>query len=244
MMSDSPDGVVLEYSDATKHYRSHVAIEAVTMQVRPRQTWALLGPNGSGKSTLIRLALGQATPSSGTARLFGVPFGELTSPGRRVGAQTDKMGFETGMTARTHLRIVAGATGTPRSHVDEALRSVDLMHAERVPFGRFSTGMKQRLGFAAAILAKPPLLILDEPFNGLDLDSTERHINYIERHRAEGGASLVATHHIPEIIRIATHVAVVLNRLIWQGPVDEFTRSDSVGAVDAYRHVLREGSPR
>lgn len=243
-MVDSPDGVVLEYSDATKRYRSHVAIEAVTMQVRTGQTWALLGPNGSGKSTLIRLALAQAAPSSGTARLFGVPFDELSAPGRRVGAQTDKMGFETGMTARTHLRIIAGATGVPRSHVEEALRSVDLIDSERVPFGRFSTGMKQRLGFAAAILARPPLLILDEPFNGLDLDSTERHIDYIERHRAEGGASLVATHHIQEIVRIATHVAVVRNRMIWQGTVDEFTGSDSIGAIDAYRHVLREGSPR
>ncbi|BDZ48869.1 hypothetical protein GCM10025867_11100 [Frondihabitans sucicola] len=151
-----------------KEFRGHAAVDDISFTVPRGRVVGLLGPNGAGKTTTMRMLLGLAGITRGTATVLGRPYGELTSPARSVGAVLDAGGLHPGRTGRQHLLIAAAAVGAPRSKADELLDEVGLASGAHRKIGTWSLGMRQRLALATALLGDPRVLVLDEPANGLD----------------------------------------------------------------------------
>jgi ABC-2 type transport system ATP-binding protein len=207
----------------TKRYESKVAVNALTFDVRPQVVTGFLGPNGSGKSTTLRLILGLDAPDSGYSTIGGRPYRDLRWPLREVGAMLEAGAFHPGRTARDHLAALAASNSVPRARVDEVLALVGLESAARRRAGTFSLGMAQRLGIAAALLGDPPVLLLDEPVNGLDPEGIHWIRGLLRGLAAEGRAVLVSSHFIAEMAQVAEHLIVIgQGRLLADTSVNEF----------------------
>jgi ABC-2 type transport system ATP-binding protein len=150
-----------------KRYGEVMAVDGVSFSLDAGTVTGFLGPNGAGKSTTLRLLLGLATPTTGTALISGRRYQELEQPNRLVGAVLESNDFHPGRSGRDHLRVLAAATSIDQSRVDDLLDVVGLASAARRPVKGYSLGMRQRLGLAGALLGDPRLLVLDEPANGL-----------------------------------------------------------------------------
>ena len=200
---------MLEARGLRKRYGSTVAVDGLSFIVRPGVVTGFVGPNGAGKSTTMRLFLGLDAPDAGAALVGGRPYAELASPLREVGALLDAGAFHPGRSAREHLRWLAASNGLPRGRVDEVLDQVGLVRATRRRAGGFSLGMAQRLGIAAALLGDPPILLLDEPVNGLDLDGIRWIRGLLRSLAAEGRAVLVSSHLMSELEDAADHLIVI-----------------------------------
>lgn len=159
---------MIELRQLTKRYGAVTAVDALTCTVRPGRVTGFLGPNGAGKSTTMRLLLGLDRPTAGSATIGGRPYVKLRSPMRAVGALLDARAVHPRRSAVDHLLSLAYTNGIGRARATEVLSLVGLEHAGARRVGGFSIGMKQRLGLAVALLGDPPVLILDEPMNGLD----------------------------------------------------------------------------
>src|SRR3954469_2306801 len=157
----------IAFDSLTKHYGEVTALDGLTAQVIPGRITAFLGANGSGKTTSMRLLLGLSEPDSGRATIDGERYVDLRHPTRRVGAVLDQ-GFHPNRSARNHLRIVAAQAAMPVERVPEVLDLVELGAAADRRARGFSPGMRQRLALASALVGDPEILVLDEPFNGLD----------------------------------------------------------------------------
>jgi ABC-2 type transport system ATP-binding protein len=199
----------LEAQGLRKRYGSTVAVDGLSFTVRPGVVTGFVGPNGAGKSTTMRLFLGLDAPDTGTALVGGRPYAELASPLREVGALLDAGAFHPGRSAREHLRWLAASNGLPRGRVDEVLDQVGLVRATRRRVGGFSLGMAQRLGIAAALLGDPPILLLDEPVNGLDPDGIRWIRKLLRSLAAEGRVVLVSSHLMSELEDTADHLIVI-----------------------------------
>lgn len=160
--------VVIRTDRLTRRFGDLVAVDVLSVDVPCGGVTGLVGPNGSGKSTLIRMLLDLIRPSSGTADVLGHPITSPQAYASQVGALIEAPAFVPGLSARANLRSLARLRGLPGSRVEEVLGIVGLMGREQEPVKRFSLGMKQRLGIAAALLPDPQVLVLDEPTNGLD----------------------------------------------------------------------------
>ena len=160
----------ISLSHLTKRYGPVLAVEDLSFEAGPGRVTGFLGPNGSGKTSTLRILLGLAKPTAGTATIDGLPYHRLPDPVRRVGAALDSSTFHPGRSAAQHLRVITTATGLPRRRVDEVLALTGLSDVAGRAVGRFSLGMRQRLSQAAAMLGDPGVLIFDEPLNGLDPD--------------------------------------------------------------------------
>src|SRR5690349_15384090 len=158
----------VEIRELSKSFGGVAAVRNVSFDVQAGRVTAFLGPNGAGKSTTLRALLGLIRPSAGTATFHGRRYHELDRPSAHIGAVLEDAAFHPGRTARNHLRVLALAGGHPQHRVDEVLAQVDLSGAAGRRLKGFSTGMRQRLAIAAALLGDPHVLILDEPTNGLD----------------------------------------------------------------------------
>jgi ABC-2 type transport system ATP-binding protein len=158
----------LVFDHLTKRFGATTAVEDLSATVRPGRVTGFLGPNGAGKTTSLRLLLGLVRPTSGTATFDGRAYAELREPVREVGTLLEATGFHPGRRARDHLRVLAVAARLPAHRPDEVLEQVGLTDAAHRKVGGYSLGMRQRLGLAAALLGDPPVLVLDEPANGLD----------------------------------------------------------------------------
>jgi ABC-2 type transport system ATP-binding protein len=213
---------VLTTTGLTRRFGDLVAVDALTLELPASGVIGLVGPNGSGKSTLIRMLLGLVAPTSGTGSVLGEP---LTAPGRylgRVGALVEGPAFVPSLSGRANLLSLARLRGLPASRVDEVLDVVGLAGRDREPVKRFSLGMKQRLGIAAALLPDPELLVLDEPTNGLDPSGIVEIRALLERLGREGRTVLVSSHLLSEIEAVCDHVVVIrFGRLIFTGPIGE-----------------------
>jgi ABC-2 type transport system ATP-binding protein len=160
----------IRIQNLTKRYGSVLGVDHLSFEVRPGQVTGFLGPNGSGKTTTLRILLGLASPSAGTATIGGLPYHQLPDPVRQVGAALDSNTFHPGRSAAQHLRIIATVSGLPRRRVDEVLGLTGLADVAGRRVGGFSLGMRQRLSLAGALLGDPGVLVFDEPLNGLDPD--------------------------------------------------------------------------
>jgi ABC-2 type transport system ATP-binding protein len=227
----------IEVRELRKHYGGTVAVDGLSFTVGPGQVTGFVGPNGAGKSTTMRMILGLDAPDGGTALVGGRPYRALRTPLRHVGALLDAGAVHPGRRARDHLLWMAQYSGLPRQRVDELLDLVGLATVAGKRAGGFSLGMRQRLGIAAALLGDPPVLMFDEPVNGLDPEGIHWIRGFLRSLAAEGRAILVSSHLMSELQDTAHHLIVIgRGRLIADTSVD-----DLVAAASGDQVVLRTG---
>jgi ABC-2 type transport system ATP-binding protein len=198
----------IRIQNLTKRYSPVLAVDDLSFDVRPGQVTGFLGPNGSGKTTTLRILLGLARPTAGTAVIGGLAYHQLPDPVRQVGATLDGNSFHPGRSAAQHLRITA-ATGLPRHRVDEVLGLVGLSDAAGRAVGGFSLGMRQRLSLAGALLGDPGVLIFDEPLNGLDPDGIRWIRGLLRELAAQGRTVFVSSHLLSEVAQTVDEVVVL-----------------------------------
>ena len=209
--------------DVSKRYRSITAVDGLSFEVHPGRVTGFLGPNGAGKSTTLRIILGLTHPTSGTATVTGLPYRSLEHPVRTVGAVLETQSFDPHRSGRNHLRAIAATDGIPDARVDEVLALVDLESTARRKAGKYSLGMRQRLGLAGALLGDPGILILDEPANGLDPQGIRWLRAILRGFAAEGRAVLVSSHLLAEMELLADDVVVIhQGRMVRQGAMADF----------------------
>ncbi len=210
---------MIEVRGLTKHYRSVLAVDGLTFDVRPGQVTGFLGPNGSGKSTTMRLIMGLDAPAAGTATVAGRPVRELRWPLRTVGSLLEPRAFHPGRTARAHLAALAASNAIGRSRVDEVLGLVGLSEVAGRRAGGYSLGMAARLGMAAALLGDPEVLVLDEPSNGLDPEGMHWIRTVLRTLAGQGRTVFVSSHLINDMALTADHLIVVgAGRLLADAP--------------------------
>ena len=193
----------------TKTYGPKVAVDDLSFTVEPGRVTGFLGPNGAGKSTTMRMVLGLDRPTAGTVTVNGRSYADSPAPLREVGALLEARALHPGRTARNHLRWLAASNGIPRTRIDEVLDLVGLESVADQRVGRFSLGMGQRLGIAVALLGEPPVVVLDEPVNGLDPEGI-RWVRTLARELAgQGRTVLVSSHLMSEMALTADHLLVV-----------------------------------
>ena len=198
----------LTIESLTKQFGTFTAVNDISFSAKPGRVTAFLGPNGSGKTTTLRILVGLADPTSGTALIGGKRYRELERPFGTVGVLLDG-GFHPGRRARDHLRILAKVAGVGSDRIDAALSFSEIEYAANRRVGGFSTGMKQRLGLAAAMLTDPPALILDEPLNGLDPEGIHWLRGTLRKLADEGRTVLLSSHVLAETEQIADDVVII-----------------------------------
>jgi ABC-2 type transport system ATP-binding protein len=223
----------IEVRALRKRYRTTVAVDGLSFTVRAGEVTGFVGPNGAGKSTTMRLILGLDTPDEGDALVNGHPYRSLRTPLRQVGALLDASALHPGRRARDHLLWLAHTNGIGKRRVSELLDQVGLASAARRRAGGFSLGMQQRLGIAAALLGDPPVLMFDEPANGLDPDGIVWIRGLMRSLAAEGRAVLVSSHLMGELEDTADHlIAVGRGRLIADTSVAKLLAAASKDRVE------------
>jgi ABC-2 type transport system ATP-binding protein len=216
----------LSFHEVTKRYGDVTALDNFTAVAQPGRITAFLGANGSGKTTSMRLLLGLAEPTAGSARIDGQLYRELTHPLRTIGAVLDQ-GFHPNRSARNHLRIVAAQAGlaNPKQRIEELLDLVDLHGAANRTVGGYSLGMRQRLALASALVGNPTALVLDEPFNGLDPDGIRTMRKQLRNFADAGGTVFLSSHLLSEVAHSADELIVIhRGRLVTAGPVADIVR--------------------
>jgi ABC-2 type transport system ATP-binding protein len=200
---------MIQLTGLTKRYGRTTAVDDLTLTVHPGRVTGFLGPNGAGKTTTMRLILGLDEPTSGTALVGGRRYREIVRPLRYVGSLLDATAVHGGRTALDHLLSLAVSNGIGRVRVTQVLELTGLSAVARHRVGGFSLGMKQRLGIAAALLGEPPVLMFDEPVNGLDTDGV-RWIRLLLRQLAKDGRTvLVSSHLMSEMALTADHLIII-----------------------------------
>ena len=201
---------IIEVTGLRKRFGPTLALDGVTFTAPPGKVTGFIGPNGAGKSTTIRVILGLDAPDEGRARVGGHPYQDLRNPLRHVGALVDAAAVQPSRTARNHLLWLAHSQTLEAGRVDAVIELVGLgAAAARRKAGGFSLGMRQRLGIAAAMLGDPPVVILDEPFNGMDPEGIVWMRRLLRTLAAEGRALLVSSHLMSELQGIADHIVVI-----------------------------------
>ncbi|MBT2472403.1 ATP-binding cassette domain-containing protein [Streptomyces sp. ISL-66] len=231
---------MIEATRLTKRYGDTVAVDNLTFTVEPGKVTGFLGPNGAGKSTTLRMILGLNTPTGGTVTVDGVPFAHRPRGLRHVGALLDAQDVHGGRSARAHLSALARGNRIPLPRVDEVLREVGLTKAAARRIGGFSLGMKQRLGIAGALLGDPPVLLFDEPLNGLDPEGVLWVRGLFRRLASEGRTVFVSSHMMAEMEHTADRLIVIgKGRLIADESLADFSaRNTSVGGVSVHTPAL------
>jgi ABC-2 type transport system ATP-binding protein len=215
---------VVSAESLTKRFGKIVAVQDLSFELQAGTITAFLGPNGAGKTTTLRMLLGLASPTSGSAAVFERPYAELDAPARRVGAVLEATDFHPGRTGRNHLRTLAFAAGVGDGRVDEVLALVELSSAKNRRVKGYSLGMRQRLGLAAALLGDPELLILDEPANGLDPEGVRWLRDFLRAFAAGGKTVFVSSHVLAEVAQTVDRVLIInRGRLVIESSLEELT---------------------
>lgn len=202
-------GLMIEAHALTKVFGDKTAVDSIDFTIRPGVVTGFLGPNGAGKSTTMRMIMGLDRPSAGDVRVNGRRYAESPAPLREVGALLEAHAIHPGRSARDHLRWLAASNAIPMWRVEEVLDVVGLSNVAGKRAGKFSLGMGQRLGIAAALLGDPPVVVLDEPVNGLDPEGI-RWVRTLARDLArEGRTVMVSSHLMSEMALTADHLLVI-----------------------------------
>ncbi|MFF7887442.1 ABC transporter ATP-binding protein [Streptomyces sp. NPDC020794] len=213
----------IDVQNLTKEYSSRRAVDDLTFSVLPGRVTGFLGPNGAGKSTTMRLVLGLDRPTSGTATVGGRSYATFDEPLSQVGALLDAGAAHGSRTARDHLRALAVSNRIPERRVDAVLEEAGLASVARRRVNTYSLGMRQRLGIAAALLGDPPVVLLDEPSNGLDPEGIVWIREVLRRLAREGRTVFVSSHLMNETASFADHLVVLgRGRLLADTPLREF----------------------
>jgi ABC-2 type transport system ATP-binding protein len=213
---------MIEVVDLTKRYGKVLAVDRLSFRVEPGTITGFLGPNGAGKSTTLRSVLGLVHPDAGGATVLGNTYRELDRPLHRVGAVLEASEVHPGRSGRNHLRVLAAASGVPRSRVEEVLALVELTAAAKRRVKGYSLGMRQRLGLATALLGDPEVLVLDEPANGLDPAGVRWLRDLLRSLAAEGRTILVSSHVLAEVAQTVDRVVIIhRGKLIQQATIAE-----------------------
>jgi ABC-2 type transport system ATP-binding protein len=219
---------MIEARGLVKRYGSTTAVDNLSFDVQPGTVTGFLGPNGAGKSTTMRMILGLDRPDAGTARVNGQSYYQLRWPLREVGALLEAKAFHPGRSARAHLTALAVSNGIPRRRVNDVLEITGMGQAADRRAGKFSLGMAQRLGIAAALLGDPAVLLLDEPVNGLDPEGIRWIRGLLKNLAAHGRTVLISSHLISEVAQTADQLIVIgQGRLLAQTTVAELSARSS-----------------
>ena len=223
---------MIEIHELTKRYGPTTAVSDLTFTVRPGTVTGFLGPNGAGKSTTMRMILGLDEPTSGSVTVNGRPPRAHAAPLHEVGGMLDPRAVHPSRSAYHHLLALAQTTGIRRSRVDEVIDAVGLRSVAGRPAGKFSLGMAQRLGIAAALLGDPATVVLDEPVNGLDVEGIRWMRGMLLELAAQGKTVFVSSHLMSEIAQTATRLIVIgKGRLIADTSVADFIAAAAPASV-------------
>jgi ABC-2 type transport system ATP-binding protein len=226
-----------------KRYGEVSAVQDLSFSLLPGTVTGFLGPNGAGKSTTLRLLLGLAEPTSGTALIYGQRYHEIDTPTRLVGAVLESNDFHPGRSGRDHLRVLAAAAEVPDSRVEDVLDLVGLAAARSRPVKTYSLGMRQRLGLAGALLGNPALLVLDEPANGLDPAGVQWLRGVLRSFAQSGGTVLVSSHLLAEVAQSVDRVLILSDgHLVADAPLDQLARNGQ-SLEDAYLELTAQAAP-
>jgi len=229
----------IEVAGLRKRFGPTVALDGMSFSVAPGQVNGFIGPNGAGKSTTMRVILGLDAPDAGSALVGGRPYVTLRRPLTRLGSLLDAAALQPSRTGRNHLLWLAHSQGLPAHRVDQVIAQTGLDKAARRRAGGYSLGMRQRLGIAAALLGDPPVLMMDEPFNGMDPEGIIWIRGFLRSLASEGRAVLVSSHLMSELEDTADHLVIVgRGRVI----ADTSTR-DLLAAASGDRVTLRTAAP-
>ncbi|MCW2932549.1 MAG: lantibiotic transport ATP-binding protein [Actinomycetia bacterium] len=198
----------IEVSGLRKRFGPQQALDGMTFTVAPGQVTGFVGPNGAGKSTTMRVILGLDAPDSGTALVSGRPYASLRNPLAHLGALLDAGALQPSRSARNHLLWLAHSQGLGSRRVAEVIEQAGLQGVARRKAGGYSLGMRQRLGIAAAMLGDPPILMMDEPFNGMDPEGIVWMRGFLRSLAGQGRAILVSSHLMSELEDAADHLVV------------------------------------
>ena len=220
--------VVIEVAGLTKRFGPVTAVDDLSFTVRPGLVTGFLGPNGAGKTTTMRVILGLDAPTSGSALVGGRPYQHIIQPLHEVGSLLDANAIHGGRTAWAHLSALAQSNGIGRPRVTEVLELTGLGAVASRRAGTFSLGMKQRLGIAAALLGDPPVLMFDEPVNGLDPEGIQWIRELFRSLAAEGRTVLVSSHLMSEMAMTADHLIIIgRGRLLTDLATEMFVESNA-----------------
>jgi ABC-2 type transport system ATP-binding protein len=233
---------VIEVHGLTKRFGPVLAVDRLSFSVHRGTIVGFLGPNGAGKTTTLRMLLGLVRPDEGTATINGRRYQDLPEPLHQVGAVLEASSFHPGRTARNHLRVQAMAGEADPSRIEDVLELVGLSRAAGRRVGKFSLGMRQRLGLATALLTDPDVLILDEPANGLDPEGVRWLRDLLRGLADEGTTVLVSSHVLAEVAQTVDSVVILDHgRLVAQSTLAELTAGGSL--EDAFFQLTAEGKP-
>ena len=223
---------MIEARGLSKRFGKVLAVDDLSFDVRPGTVTGFLGPNGSGKSTTMRMIMGLDRQGSGSVTLFGRRYHDIPWPLHEVGALLEARAIHPGRSARNHLLVMARANGIARARVDEVLDMVGLTSVAGKRVGKFSLGMGQRLGIAAALLGDPGVLLFDEPVNGLDPEGIRWVRTLCKSLAAEGRTVFVSSHLMAEMALTADHLVVIgKGKMIAETSVADFVAGSSRQSV-------------
>jgi ABC-2 type transport system ATP-binding protein len=225
----------IEVAGLRKRFGSALALDGMTFTVSPGQVTGFVGPNGAGKSTTMRVILGLDAADAGTVTVGGRPYASLRHPLSQVGSLLDAAALQPSRSGRNHLLWLAHSQGLGARRADEVIEQAGLGPAARRKAGGYSLGMRQRLGIAAALLGDPPVLMFDEPFNGMDPEGIVWMRGFLRSLAAQGRAVLVSSHLMGELQDTADHLVVAGRGRV----VADASVADLIAAASADRVMVR-----
>jgi len=200
---------MIKIENLTKKYSDKTAVDCLNVTLKPGAVTGFLGPNGSGKSTTMKMIISLVHPTSGKVTVDGYKYSDFSEPTKRIGTLIDPSALDKNLTAKQHLSIIATAANIERDRVDEMLEIAGLKNVRNKKVKSFSLGMKQRLGVATALIGNPDTIILDEPFNGLDVDGI-KWLRQLFRDLADAGKAVVVSSHLmSEIQAVADRIVII-----------------------------------
>ncbi len=231
--------VTIEVDGLHKRFGPTVALDGMTFAIAPAQVTGFIGPNGAGKSTTMRVILGLDAPDRGRALVGGRPYASLRRPLTHIGSLLDAAALQPSRTARNHLLWLAHSQGLNAGRVDDVVAQAGLQAAIRRRAGGYSLGMRQRLGMAAALLGDPPVLMFDEPFNGMDPEGIVWMRGFLRSLAAQGRAVLVSSHLMSELEDTADHLVIVGRGRV----IADTSTAELLAAASGDRVTLRTTAP-